>query len=217
MTKRLATLMSMPYSSVPRMPCAGASGVRPPEHPSTARQRTPLALVVHARLVRGGAALLPWCWTCAAGRGMVGLSGATRGAGLGKGGVGKAGWKHGCSEFVETESALITTAFPSLLLLYRTFTFWLHDRQRINTDEAKELLDALTWLASEMDDGSSGPGWPPRSLTDRQKAARITATPFSSCILRFCVLRPALSSAIKAIWSNQRVVVCSRLVYGQYG
>ena len=28
--------------------CAGASGVRPPEHPGTACQRTPLALVVHA-------------------------------------------------------------------------------------------------------------------------------------------------------------------------
>ncbi len=76
--------------------CAGASGVRPPEHPGTACQRTPLALVVHApRAGRRSTASL-WCWTCAAGRGMVGPSGATRGAGLGKGGLGKAVWEQKC-------------------------------------------------------------------------------------------------------------------------
>ena len=41
------------------------------------------------------------------------------------------------TEFVEPKPGLMK---PVLLMLYRAFTFWLHDTQRIDTDEAKDLL-----------------------------------------------------------------------------
>ncbi len=79
---------------------SSAPGACPLEAPSATRRRPRRAHgSVHAPRSQAerGAALRPWCWTHAAGRGSVGLIGVPQGEGLGTGGCGKLGGA-GCQQ-----------------------------------------------------------------------------------------------------------------------
>ena len=56
------------------------------------------------------------------------------------------------TEFSEAEPEIIKQVLPSLILLSRSFTYWLLDEKRLSMDEAQVLLDTLRSLEAEVAD-----------------------------------------------------------------
>ena len=57
------------------------------------------------------------------------------------------------ADFMQAEPMLVTQVMPAFLTLYKRFSYWLYDHNRIDIDEARELLDALRLLEQDTGQG----------------------------------------------------------------